>query len=185
MASNNIPAPVTRPAGGTTRCAIFEYEMMSRGSLQLSHVRGVLPECDPRRHQGLADRVDLFSRAQAAAPARRTSSTSTAPSNNGASHPPKNRTPDRTLDGARRWPHTFRAVAAREQNEGRHAGSRQGRGTLLRRPAAADARLFPQRLPSARLGHEEPAGAGVFAGERPHRYARDRPRLLSGPDHRA
>src|ERR1039458_6574316 len=84
--------------------------------------------------------------------------------------------------------HTF-PITPRDRraaaNEERHAGSRQGRGTLLGGPAAADAWLLSQGLAPARLGDEESPRPCLCPWNRAHRDAGDRPRLLSGPDHRA
>ena len=93
------------------------------------------------------------------------------------------------LLACRRWrirqPTSDNAARSTRARKEHHAGSRQGRGTLLRRSAATDAGLFSQRFASARLGHEEPHGARVRPELGPHRDARRRPRLFPGPDHRA
>ena len=54
-----------------------------------------------------------------------------------------------------------------------HAGSRQRGRALSGRKAAGGAGILPQGRAPARLGHEEPAGAHVQSGERPHRDAGD------------
>src|ERR1700677_2706828 len=92
------------------------------------------------------------------------------------------------LAGLDAMTHTF-PITPRDRraaaNEERHAGSRQGRGTLLGGSAAADAGLLPQGFAPTRLGDEESPRPRLRPGNRAHRDAGNRPRLLSGPDHRA